>query len=150
MAEALAALGVFANVVAVADFVFKILEKGHEIKKSGTGALPDNVVLEDISRQLVAKNEALQRSLWESLQLPAGERDEDDVVLSKLAVDCNKEATELINELRRIQVVDPNSKRQSVRGALKAYWDKDKIDGMARRMKSYQDTMNNRLLISIK
>ena len=149
MAE-LAALGLVCNILQVAEYSLKILSRGEEIRKSKKGALLENESLEECAKQLLSKNVALKQSLEASSNIAAEERDEDERALDVLARDCNKEAQYLIEKLRSISSNGSTSGWSSIRGALKSVWEKDSIDAAAQRMQDYQQTIDSRLIQSIR
>ena len=148
MAE-LAALSLFCNVLQVAEFALGIVSKGNEIYKAGIGADPANIALEKCSRQLMAKNAALEQSLADTAELPSEKRDDEDLALEYMARDCNNEAQKLIDRLSSIRVHGSNSRLDSIRSALKAVMKKDEINAVAERMKSYQDQLSRGMIQSI-
>ena len=147
MAEALAALSLFCNVLAVAEFAYKILKTGYEVHKKGSEAIPEHEALEKCSEELFAKNQALQQSLADR---QVQEQDPDDIAIQALAIECNQEARNLINELRRVASKHSTSRFEGIRSALRVSWHQSDIDAIARRMRSYQEQMNSRLISSIK
>lgn len=149
MAE-VAALALICNILQVAEYAFKILSKGHEIRVSGKGVLPENAALEECAKQLFDKNKALQQSLDENADIPPETRDDDERALVSLARDCNEEARRLVEKLRSISMAGNSSKIGSIRSALKAVWSKDEINSVARRMEGYQKSIDSRLIQSIR
>ena len=148
MAEGLAALSLVCNILQVAEFAHGILSKGREIYKAGHGAEPTNYVLEKCSKQLVQKNAALKQAIQESAKLK--DPDTEDIALTDLAQECNKEAINLIGKLSSLRVHGSGSRIDSIRSALKAVMKKDEINEMAERMKAYQDQINAHLIQNIK
>ncbi|KAL9083045.1 MAG: hypothetical protein Q9159_006024 [Coniocarpon cinnabarinum] len=149
MAEAVAALGVFVNVLSVAQFVWQILEKSNEFGQDGKNALKDNFVLDKCSKDLYRRNKRLQESLKQSALLPPEERDKDEVALNELALECNKEAGQLLKTLEDLESKDKSSRYHNVRAALRSAWKREEVDDMVKRMKYYEDQMQNRLMLSM-
>ena len=145
--EGVAALGLICNVLQVSGYAHQIVAKGREIRASVDGALNENRDSGVCAKELLLRNTRLAETLETSKK--AKECDEDDDALLYLGTECNNIAKDLAEKLSDLRVSETDSKRKSVRAALKASWSKEKIDSIADRMRLFQDQMNSRMLQSI-
>ncbi len=121
--DPLSALTVASAVVQMVDFGAKLFSKSVELYKSSESSLPTNIqlslVVEDLSRisgGLAAVGGLKQEQLTK-----------DEVALNRLASQCNSMANELISDLQRLVVRNPQRKWESMYKVIKAVWKEKKI-----------------------
>lgn len=140
----LAALSLVCNVVELVSFTAKILSRVREIQSSAKGELEAHSVIKTCAAQLAKLNEPL-KSPWggheaKGRQLPL---DDDEKALEKIAVLCHGEAQSLIVKLDKLKVGGGVGWRKSVAHVVKAWVQEEEVEGLEKRMKSYQDAMNS-------
>jgi hypothetical protein len=149
MAEAVAAFGLFVNVMQLADYACQIVSKTDEILKSADGSLIQNRDAEACARELLLRNQRLLESLENSearrvgQQRPAGWSDvddADDLALHNLGKQCHDAARDLIEILTALKT---KSKLGSLRQALEWSFSKEKVEKIEQRMKSIQDQIDS-------
>lgn len=146
--ECVAALGIVCNVLQVSDYAFRLVAKGHGIHQSVDVASKENRSMETCAKELFLRNARLVEALRNSKS--TGELSADDEALKALGVECSSIAKELIELLTKLRRSDVSSKSKSMRQALKASWNKEKVNGIAQRMKHFQDQMNSAMLQSLR
>ncbi len=121
--DPLSALTVASAVVQMAEFGAKLFFKSVESYKFGESSLPTSIqlslIVEDLSRisgGLAAVDGLKQEQLTK-----------DEVALNRLASQCNSLANELISDMQRLVVRDPQRKWESMYKAIKAVWKEEKI-----------------------
>lgn len=150
MAEAVAAFGLFVNVMQLADYACQIVSKTDEIQKSADGSLIQNRDAESCARELLLRNQRLLESLGKSRDersgghgRPAGWSevdDADDLALQNLGKQCHDTARDLIQILTGLKT---KSKLGSLRQALEWSASKEKVEKIEQRMKSIQDQIDS-------
>ena len=104
--EPLSALAVASAVVQMVDFGAKLFSKSVELYKSAEGSLPINVELSSIVEDLSQISDGLVASHG----LKEEQLTEDEVALIRLASQCNSLAHELMSDLQRLVVQNPDRK----------------------------------------
>jgi ankyrin repeat protein len=150
MAEAVAAFGLFINVMQLADYACQIVSKSDEIHKSADGSLIQNRDAEACARELLLRNQRLLESLGKSReersdgqQRTAGWSevdDADDLALQNLGKQCHDTARDLIQILTGLKT---KSKLGSLRQALEWSASKEKVEKIEQRMKSIQEQIDS-------
>jgi hypothetical protein len=146
---ALEALSLAATVVQFVDFASKLVSKGYHVYRSTDGALPHNLEIEAVAKDLSRLTVRLQSrgSLGNPSALTADER-----ALEELAEKCNEIATTLLGRLDKLKVKREERHRgwKSIRQALKSVWDKKELDDLAERLSSYRDQLQFSILLPMK
>jgi hypothetical protein len=150
MAEAVAAFGLFINVMQLADYACQIISRADEIYKSADGSLIQNRDAEACARELLLRNQRLLESLEKSREeRPDSQRrppgwsevdDADDVALQNLGKQCHDTARDLIEILTGLKT---KSKLGSLRQALEWSASKEKVEKIDQRMKSIQEQIDS-------
>jgi hypothetical protein len=150
MAEAVAAFGLFINVMQLADYACQIVSKTDEILKSADGSLIQNQDAEACARELLLRNQRLLESLGKSgEERPDGQRrpagrsevdDADDLALQNLGKQCHDAARDLIQILTGLKT---KSKLGGLRQALEWSASKEKVEKIEQRMKSIQNQVDS-------
>ncbi|KAH7360260.1 hypothetical protein BKA65DRAFT_492710 [Rhexocercosporidium sp. MPI-PUGE-AT-0058] len=135
--EALAALGLAAAVVQFVDFGSRLVSKGQQLYHSG--ALLDNVEIEDTATRLQALVEPLQAS-----------QGEDPIVVICKA--CVSVSQELVNFLGRLKMPTGNSHERwkSFRQALKSVSSKEKVKEIKLRLDSLRGELDTHVVLNIR
>ena len=146
--DPLTAFSLTCGVIQVVDFSTKIVVRCRQIYKDG--ATSENKEIESMAEHLT--------DLATDLKLPsviqnlgcANQLYHDEQELLKLAEQCSKTATELINELQRLSIQGRQRKRDAFRMAVKAVWKKDAIENIQKHLEWYRRTLDTRILISLR
>ena len=146
MAEAVAALGVAANVVQFIDFSGKILSEGYKLHKSKKTSPSKNEELENIALDLQKLRGELQSQEAETAQVPTP----NDIQLQRLAGQCRGVCQELLEALEALKVVDRPGKWESFRAALKIVWAESKIKSLQDRLDEARQELIVRILMSFR
>ena len=144
--EPLSALVIASTVVQMVDFGAKLFSKSVELYKSAESSLPTNVELSSIVEDL----SQISASLAATGILKNEELTEDEVALNKLASRCNILANELISDLLRLAVQNPQRKWESVYKAVKAVWKEKKIHEIQERLNAFRSELTLRLVAILK
>lgn len=141
--DGLSALSLAANIIQVVDVSAKIIHGAQELYKSASGTSEENRSLESVIRemqQLTVKFEAP----------PAGQPDDDDKALRRLAAECKLLSDNLLDCLSDIVPKDPKSRRQVTLSALKNMWSvRDKRE-LERRLDSCRSQLGLQLAYVIR
>ena len=146
MAEAVAALGVAANVVQFIDFSGKILSEGYRLHKSKRVSSSKNEELENIALDLEKLRDELQSQEDETAQVPTP----NDIQLHRLAEQCRDICLELLGALEALKVIDKPGKWKSFRAALKTVWAESKIKSLQDRLDEARQELIVRILMSFR
>jgi hypothetical protein len=146
---ALDALSLAATIVQFVDFASKLVSKGYHVYRSVDGALPQNLEMEAVAKDLshLAVRLRSHKSLGNPSALTEGERAPE-----ALTEKCNEIATTLLGRLDRLKVKKEERHRgwKSVRQALKSVWNKKELDDLAQKLSSYRDQLQFSILLSMK
>ena len=146
MVEAVAALGVAANVVQFIDFSGRILSESHRLHRSKRANPSKNEELESIALDLQKLHSELQCSENETYQAPTS----NDIQLQRLAEQCRDVCLELLAALEKLKTVDPAGKWRSFRVALKTVWGESKIKSLQVRLNEARQELIVRILMSFR
>ena len=146
MAEAVAALGVAANVVQFIDFSGRILAEGYRLHKAKRVSPSKNEELESIALDLQKLHNELQCPEHETYQAPTP----NDIQLQRLAEQCTVVCLELLAALEKLKMVDPPGKWRNFRVALKTVWSESKIKCLQVRLDEARQELIVRILMSFR
>jgi hypothetical protein len=110
--DPLSAIGLAVNILAFIDFGFKVVSTAKKIHDSGTG-----VTREDEARQIAATQ--MQVIASKLVLCPNSQLDAPQMALCQLAGECHTLCQRILALYDKIKPKDAQSKRQSVRAALK-------------------------------
>ena len=146
--DPLTAFSLTCGVIQVVDFSTKIVVRCRQIYKDG--ATSENKEIESMAEHLT--DLATYLKLPSILQNPgsANQLYHDEQELLKLAEQCSKTATELLNELQRLSIQGRQRKRDAFRMAVKVAWKKDAIENIQKHLEWYRRTLDTRILISLR
>jgi hypothetical protein len=147
------AISLAGNIVQFVDFTTKLVDKGHEIYRSGDGALIENLELEAITRNLTGLLSQLSKPFRDAPTSSSSSKDgveSKDLALKKLSESCVSVAKDLLHTLEGIKVNGSHRKWHSVRQALKTSWSKEKIEDLVRRISRYRDELSFHLMIVLR
>lgn len=138
MAEALAALGIACNVLAVVDFTWTLLTEAREIYKAESGASDNVIFLESIVKDIKDHDDQLADSHT---------KDESLQNLIEASREIAAQLSAALNSMKRKGRV---SKWKSFKAALEEVWGDDKVKGLAEKVSTLQTRIARHLLMSIR
>ena len=140
MAEALAALGVAANVMAVISFCHETVDLAAKIHKTGS-VNPD---LAQNAKRIETLYKQLDLSMHNTAQSgSSGSPAQQE--LSAIAKDCSSASKELVKELESIT----KSKSGTIIKVAKTFWKKSKLEKLENTMQQRQRVLDSRLLVEL-
>ena len=131
------AFSLVCGIIQVVDFSTKVAKKCRDLYKDG--ALSQNTEVEEMAKHL--------RDLRTDLDLT--NRNDPDELL-ELGSKCSDTAQDLIVELQKLKVTEPNRKRKVVGKALKIMMKKGAIDDIRKRLGDYQRVLDSRILVDLR
>ena len=149
MAEALAAFGVAANVVAFVDFGTKVFAAGYSLRNSAHGTLDANETNEQVTTDLAKVIDDLNQSI-ESSTTHRRLLSPNETGLLDLAKQCEAAATRLLTALERLKVPGKHGKWNSFNAALKTVWKEKEIEDMQRSIDRFKQQLILRILSSFR
>jgi hypothetical protein len=139
--EPLVALSLIGNVVQFVDFSSKLLSKTVEGYRSADGAFIDNADLETATNDLVALNKRINSN---------GASRGATLEFMSLCSSCNDVAKELLAALEKLKIHGGKSKWKSFRKALRSVWSKEHVLAIERRLSSFRDEINLRIVVGLR
>lgn len=147
--EALAALGLAANIVQFIQFTSNLISYASEAYSSASGATTTTINLEKVYGRLSAFSLNLQGSestdvgfLLNSQAIPyqqSFQNRADTAALVDLGKECEATCNQLLETTRNLRAKDGRWRRfQSFQTALKTVWNQNKIDDLQKRLDRYQ------------
>jgi hypothetical protein len=150
MLDPLTAVGLVANVLQFVDFGIKVVSKGQEIYRSAEGLPLNYLDFKAISRDLGLLTGQIERSLNSASRSNLSPEDEELASLSKECYEIARELSEAVKPLSTRPVSGPGRVFKSARQGFKVIWNKDKVDGIAERLRNYREALDTRILVSLR
>jgi hypothetical protein len=138
--EVLAAIGLAGNIVQFIDFGGKLLEKSAQLYRSGECALAENIDFEKATNDLVLLNKKLKD----------GAAVTGDKALESLCLSCHTVADELLAALDKLKVKGKHQKWESIRKAIGSVRSKEDIEQLERRLSTFRDEINLRIVTDLR
>ena len=151
--DPLSTISLAGNVVQFVEFTTKLVDKGHEIYRSGDGALIENLELEAITRNLTGLLGPLTKPLRDASTLSSSNSarmESNDLALKNLSESCASVAKDLLHTLEGIKANGSHRKWNSVRQALKASWSSEKIESLVKRISRCRDELSFHLILVLR
>jgi hypothetical protein len=148
MLDPVSAVGLASSVIQIVDFSCRLVSKTSEYRTSTDGALIEHKELRAAANRLSALSKAIHGPLTKckSLRKPTNV----DTALSDIAGECLDRASELTQALQELQIDGTTNTWKSFRQALKAIWEKEKIEQIRRRLDTLREHVVIHLLVSIR
>jgi hypothetical protein len=153
--DPLTVLSIAGNVVQFVDFASKLVSKGYRIYTSAQGGPPENEQLQTLTEDMRDIAVKLDRSLALELQGPINQRTQsephsnEDLALKMLCQKCCSLANELLEQLEKLKVRGKKHREwRSFRQALKAVYNKGRLEEMRQQLESIRSQMNLHLLMT--
>ncbi|KAH6721901.1 hypothetical protein BKA61DRAFT_700906 [Leptodontidium sp. MPI-SDFR-AT-0119] len=144
--DPLTAIGLASNIIAFVDFAGKLVSRGHEIYKSASGALQENVDINNIVTDLSLHVNKLKEA--NTITAPTQKEQQ----LQSLASKCSILAEEISQKLKKLNV-DENAKMRGLRSIGKAFrssWGKKDLEEMMARLIAFRSEIQFSILVSLK
>ena len=151
MLDPFTALSLAGNVVQFVQFGCTLAAKAHDVYSSKSGALEENLEMENVTSRLLGTVHDLEAHL--SSVSPS--RFPDSVSKSsrrllEIADACKMIAQDILRRLESMKTNQPPSVWTSVRQAVKIMWTRDELDALMRRLKAYISELDTAILVSMK
>ncbi|KAH7346375.1 hypothetical protein BKA65DRAFT_399466 [Rhexocercosporidium sp. MPI-PUGE-AT-0058] len=144
--DPLSALGIAAAVTQFLQFAGSLVSESRQMYTEG--ALVDHIECGNATKRLDSLAKDIQSSLGDLDRL--GKRSNDAEALRVICVRCSKLSAELISQLRELEVDGKHRRWSSFKQALKSVCSKDKIEGIAAKLASCREELNQHLICSIR
>lgn len=133
------------GVIQVVDFSIKTVSSCRRLYKEGS--LSENDAIEEWAKHLTGLIDELNRPTGEAAvgTLPPKEQE-----LHGLATKCSATARDLVEELNGLKITGPGRKRQTIKNGFRAFWRKDVMEDIQKRLNSYQKVLDTKVLIYIR
>lgn len=141
------AVGLASAILTFVDFSSKIIAGSYDIYTSASGSSDENVDLRRVTEDLQLLTQRLNPT--RATIIPAVQTN-DDVVLAELARNCQQVAAELLAMLKTLQTQTPNSKRDSLRVALRSLRKKREVESLEKRLERYRRQIFDRTLLMMR
>jgi hypothetical protein len=144
MAE-LAALGLASNIVQFVDFGIKLFSEARDLCESAQESRTEDLELESVTLDL----KKFAQSLHPTAQPGPAPKSlsADDIALQKLAISCEKLASELLKLLDDLKVKGQHNRRwKSFRQALRHVRKEEKINKLEERLERFQKQITTHLV----
>jgi hypothetical protein len=148
MLDPLTALSLAGNIIQLVDFSSKLVNKGREIYRAVDVALPENLELEIVAKDLTTLVQRLMNHPGSDGDPSVSFTDPADSELYQICEKCKTTATELLAKLQEVKVKGKHRRWKSFRQALKSVWTKDEVDGLARRLAVFRNQLQFRIMVS--
>jgi hypothetical protein len=137
--EALAAVGLTANILQLLDFSHDLLTGAAEIRNSASGSTAENDAFQLIAVDLSRLTQTFIIQATSTASSPSA----DDVALSNIATATKEASDQLLEATQDLRNLDkPPRKWRSFSQALKAIWEKEKINNLARKLERLRDQLS--------
>ncbi|KAK4450287.1 hypothetical protein QBC34DRAFT_403202 [Podospora aff. communis PSN243] len=139
MAEAVAALGVAANILQFLDYGSRFITQAWRIHKAGSDGI-------DGIPSLQAMTKDLQDVLSDLQKQKAG----DNPGLARLSEDCSDVARRLLASIDCICIPQGGRKRDAIKTTFKVAWQRDRIKELQRDLDGFRQQLSLHLLASLR
>ena len=151
--DPLSALSVAAAVVQFAEYGTGIVSNAHELYKSTSGALSENIDLGVTAARLQTLSgnlQELQRRGKEGRE--QGPFEQNEQVLGSICEDCVEISEDLVERLSKLRVSeDSKHKRLSaLKQAVKTVWSKEKIQETVEKLANLRNELNAHIPVSLR
>jgi hypothetical protein len=138
--EALAVIGLVANIIQFVDFSGKLIAKSTELYHSHDGALAENVDIETTTKHLTV---LIQKLKDDAITVGDG-------TLQKLSLACQNVAIDLLVALDKVKVKNRQQKWESIRKALRSVWSKEEIRELEQRLAKFKEELNLHVVVQLR
>ena len=143
--EAIAAFSLACNIIQVVHFSIDVVSKCRELYRQDSLSRYDP--LEHMINHLTGLRNALDSPLAQGNRYTG--QDQDQALLD-LAEKCSITAKELSEELQKLKINGPHSKRQIVRKSAISLWKNSSIERIQTRLDEYREILDSRILLGIR
>lgn len=150
MAEAVAAVGLAAAILQLADFSARCLVKGFEVYKSADGAAKGVADIIFVTDHMQRVCDELKTSQHEHAIQATHDLSLAELALRELAETCSTLSLEFLAKLKTLKVEGRQSAWASLRKGLRTVWSKEKIDQMHAQLRDVQSQLHLRVLLDLR
>jgi hypothetical protein len=144
--DPLTAIGLAGNLLQFIELATKIISKGNRIRQSADGLLEEYHDLEIVTRDLLV----LQAKLKPVPDAADNFHSDEDREMNDLLDASNELASKLLTRLNMAKAQGRYRGWKSLRQALKSVTSKDEVEDMARRLSTFRDEFQTRILVSLR
>ena len=142
--DPLTALSTAGTIIQFVDFGIKVLVAGNSLHHSTTGAIPENVKLEWVTRDLMSLTAKLSQA--GNLSEPSP----DSVYLKEICSRCEEIGKDLLRRLKRLRLKSNKGVLQRFHVALKATWARKDLEGLVLQLERYKRSIETRFLVDLR
>jgi hypothetical protein len=142
--DPLTALSTAGTIIQFVDFGIKVLVAGNSLYRSTTGAIPENVELEWVTRDLMSLVTKLSQAGNFSEPSP------DSVYLNEICAKCEEIGRNLLGRLKRLKLKSNKGILQRFHVALKATWAKKDLEELVLQLEQYKRSIETRFLVDLR
>jgi hypothetical protein len=121
------------NVIALVDFVAKLIANSNEVYSSVDGGTAEISELRAVTDELIQLNNDVGKTI-RARREELSELTESELRQERLGLRCQKVAAELIGVLDKLKVEGSHARWNSIRHAILTLWNKDKIENLEQRL----------------
>ncbi|KAL8835402.1 MAG: hypothetical protein Q9170_003330 [Blastenia crenularia] len=147
MLDPLTAIALAGNVVQFVQFGCTLVANTHEIYKSPSGALEQDLETEAVTNRILESIEELDDGREKASY---GKKTSSERRLVEIAEACTEIAKDIVQRLEKLKLRESNSVWASISKALKAVWSREELNTLTKRLKAYISELETTILISIK
>ena len=144
--DPLTAIGLAGNLLQFIEFAAKIISKGNRIRQSADGLLEEYHDLEIVTSDLLV----LQAKIKPVPDAANNFHSDEDHEMHNLLDASNELASKLLTRLNMAKAQGRYRSWKSLRQALKSVTSKDEVEYMARRLNTFRDEFQTRVLVSLR
>jgi hypothetical protein len=142
--DPLTALSTAGTIIQFVDFGIKVLVAGNSLYHSTTGAIPENVELEWVTRDLMSLTTKVSQA--GNLSEPAP----DNVYLNQICVRCEEIGKNLLTRLERLKLKSNKGVLQRFHVALKATWARKDLEELVLQLGKYKRSIETHFLVDLR
>jgi hypothetical protein len=139
MAEAIAALALAGNVLQFIDFGSRFISHAWKVYKTGVDGADAVPNLQLLTTDLQNVLTSLQRR-----------QEGDSPGMGRLCEECSRVARRLLESLNLLNLPDKMRKRDAVKAAFKATWNRDEIKAFQQELDGFRQQLTLHLLLSLR
>lgn len=137
--DPLTTLGLVANIIQLLDFGNKVIHEVQEVYNSPSGTT-------EVNESLEVQFNAVKITSSKLISANAQPQSDEEKVLFDVAKECQRLSGDMFQILDKIRSKDPNSRRESVKAALKSSWHKSDTEQLQKRLDYCRGQLQTQML----
>jgi hypothetical protein len=147
--DPISAFGLAVNIIALVDFVGRVISYSSDAYKSSDGKIPENSELRNVTERLRQLNKDVDQRI-KTRREDGSELSESEYKQEQLGLQCQSVAAELIQVLDTIQGQGSQTRWSSARQAILTIWNKEKIENLEKRLDRFRQELVTTTLASLR